>query len=76
MKMRNFGRFTVSFWKVYHEKNKFWKIYHFMGIFPWIGFMGKFPWIYGTMPRGGGKQVKIVPIFSGHGGHGARGVAC
>jgi hypothetical protein len=36
MKMRNFGKFTMSFWKIYHEKkNKFWKIYHFMGIFPW-----------------------------------------
>jgi hypothetical protein len=35
MKMRNFGKFTMSFWKIYHEKNKFWKIYHFTGIFPW-----------------------------------------
>jgi hypothetical protein len=33
--MRNFGKFTVSFWKIYHEKNKSWKIYHFMGIFRW-----------------------------------------
>jgi hypothetical protein len=41
-----------------------------------IGIMGKFPWIYGTMPWSGGRQVKIAPTFSGHGGQGARGVAC
>jgi hypothetical protein len=28
------------------------------------------------MPGGGGRQVKIAPTFSGHGGQGARGVAC
>jgi hypothetical protein len=30
-----------------------------------IGNMGKFPWIYGTMPWGGGRQVKIAPTVSG-----------
>jgi hypothetical protein len=51
MKMRNFGKFTASFWKIYHEKNKFWKIYHFNGIISMdSGIMGKFPWIYGAMP--------------------------
>jgi hypothetical protein len=25
MKMRNFGKFTMSFWKVYHEKTNFGK---------------------------------------------------
>jgi hypothetical protein len=40
-----------------------------------IGIMGKFPWIYGTMPGGGGRQVKIYPTFSGNGGQVARGVA-
>jgi hypothetical protein len=41
-----------------------------------IGSMGKFPWVYGTMPWGGGSQVKIAPTFSGHGGQVARRVAC
>jgi hypothetical protein len=41
-----------------------------------IGIMGKFPWIYGTMPCGGGRQVKIALPFSGHDGQGDRGVAC
>jgi hypothetical protein len=35
LKMRHFGKFTVNFWEIYHEKTKFRKIYHFMGIFPW-----------------------------------------
>jgi hypothetical protein len=33
-----------------------------------ICIMGKFPWIFGTMPCGWGRQVKIAPTFSGHGG--------
>jgi hypothetical protein len=41
-----------------------------------IGIMGKFPWIYGTMPWGGGRQVKIAPTFSGHVVQVARGAAC
>jgi hypothetical protein len=41
MQMRNFGKFTVSFWKIYNEKKQ---------ISMEIGIMGKFPWIYGTMP--------------------------
>jgi hypothetical protein len=41
-----------------------------------IGIMGKFPWLYGTMPGGGGRQVKIAPTFSSQGGQVARGVAC
>jgi hypothetical protein len=51
MKMRNFGKFTVSFWKIYHEKKQILENLPFYGnISMEIGIMGKFPWIYGTMP--------------------------
>jgi hypothetical protein len=51
MKMRNFGKFTVNFWKIYHEKKQILENLPFYGnISMEIGIMGKFPWIYGTMP--------------------------
>jgi hypothetical protein len=67
MKIRNFGKFTkfnVSFWKIYHEKKtNFLNLPFYGNISMEIGIMG-----YGTMPRGGGRQVKIAPTFSGYGG--------
>jgi hypothetical protein len=52
MKMRNFGKFTVSFWKIYNEKKKqiLENLPFYGNISMEIGFMGKFPWIYGTLP--------------------------
>jgi hypothetical protein len=50
MKMRNFGKFTVSFWKIYHEKTNFGKFTILWEYSMEIGSMGKFPWICGIMP--------------------------
>jgi hypothetical protein len=58
------------------KKTNFGKFTIYGNISMEIGIMGKFPWIYGTMPSVGGRQVKITPTFSGHGGQGGRGLAC
>jgi hypothetical protein len=45
--MRNFVKFTVSFWKIYHEKKQILENLSFYGnISMEIGIMGKFLWIY------------------------------
>jgi hypothetical protein len=41
-----------------------------------IDTIGKFPWIYGTMPRGGGSQVKIDHTFNGYGCQVAKEFSC
>jgi hypothetical protein len=47
MKMRSFGKFTMSFWKIYHEKKKqiLENLPFYRNIFMEIGIMGKYPWI-------------------------------
>jgi hypothetical protein len=50
MKIRNFGNFTMSFWKIYHEKLILENLPFYENISMEIGSMGKFPWVYGTMP--------------------------
>jgi hypothetical protein len=52
MKMRNFCKVTVSFWKIYHEKKEeiLENLPFYRNISMEVGIIGKFPWIYGTMP--------------------------
>jgi hypothetical protein len=47
--MRNFGKFTMSFWKM-KQKQILENLPFYGNISMEIGIMGKFPCIYGTMP--------------------------
>jgi hypothetical protein len=67
MKMRNLAKFTVSFWKIYHEKWG-WEYFH--------AYYGKITMDIWNYALRWGEAEKIHLTFRGHAGQVARGVAC
>jgi hypothetical protein len=75
MKMRNFGKFTMGFWKIYHEKTNFGKFTILWEYFHKNRYYGKIPmdiWHYALRWGETGKNCSNIQR---HGGQMARGAA-